>query len=207
MGTGETIGTTARIIFITIVLVLLIGFLLNAYGGPKEAIKQLFGGETESEISHEENVQAEKEFKNLVKNIGNCERARKTDCGCTFNIKNFNRNNIILAQKSDLRLINIGNMKRSDIIKDVEAGILMKKEDIKNLNCYFDRNIKKIDIPASRVFFDKEEPYIHTTGKTLGIPWFTGGTVDLNPNYPLYKNSQGEICWLHKRVDNIKECQ
>ena len=151
----------AEILFIALALFIIV-VIISGYGTLlKESIMGFLGFETELEITHEENIQAEKEFENLLNHIEKCENFRDIICGCTFNTKNFNEKHMILATKDELRLMNIRNLYKNDIIKDEYAGILIKKGDVKNINCYFDKNLKKIDVNIARIFFDKKKLYLY----------------------------------------------
>ena len=64
---GWSIGSFAKILFILIVLLILFLGITNYYGGVNEIIKKMLGEKTDIEISHEENVQVEKDFEILEK--------------------------------------------------------------------------------------------------------------------------------------------
>lgn len=200
----STIGWVGLILVLIFLVTLILG-VTNLYGGSKELIKKLLGEKTEQEITHEQSIQAEKEFESLINNLEKCKESKNINCGCIFNIKNFNKNQLILSRVLDIELIYIANIEKADVIKEVKSGILVKKADIKNTNCYFDENFKKNDVTVARIFFDKEKPYLHKLSKFLFIPWQS--TETLNTEYPLYKDSKGSICWLSEKAQNLNECQ
>ena len=195
----------AEILFVIFALFIII-FVIFGYGSQlKENIMKFFGFKTESETIHEQNIQAQEEFKSLVNHLEKCQESKDTNCGCTFNIKRFNKNQMILSRTINLQVIDITNTEREEAIKKVSFGIPLETSDIKNTNCYFDEKFEKNNVDVARIFFDKEKPYLHTLGKFLFIPW--QGTVNLNIDYSLYKDSKGNICWLSEKAQSVKECQ
>ncbi|MBS3134853.1 hypothetical protein J4406_00565 [Candidatus Woesearchaeota archaeon] len=195
----------AEILFIILALLIII-IIIFGYGTQlKESIQKLFGIKTESKTIHEQNIQSQEEFKNLMNHVENCKNSKDISCGCTFNIKKYNQNQMILSRTIDLQLVDITNTKKEEAIKEFNFGIPLEKADIKNTNCYFDKDFEKNDVNVARIFFDKEKPYLHSVKKLLLIPWQT--EIYLNTEFPLYKNPKGNICWLSEKAQNIKECQ
>lgn len=219
-GEGSSLGVLkiAEILFIILVLIIISSVIFGYSTTLKESIMKFFGFKTESETIHEGNIQAEEEFKNLLDHVEKCSKSKDATCGCTFNINNFNKNHLIISHVSYLELRIITNIKKSEVIKDVNSGTLREKADIKNTNCFFDKNLKKVDVPMARIFFDEEKPYLDTSITSTSIfkiAWETGKQTFggkssrkyINKDYPLYKNSKEEICWLSEKAQNIKECK
>ena len=192
----------AEILLVLIILLSLIAFISPNYREVwVNGIKKIFGEQTEEEILHEKNLVAEGEFILLENNLKRCESSSSRSCGCSFNIKNLNENNLILSTESDIRLINKGKIQRDEILKDLSKGVLNKKIDIKNTNCFFDGELNRIE--TAKIFFDKTIPYIYEKRGWI----FVKDEIPLNLNYQLYKDAQGNICWLSGKIQNIKPCQ
>lgn len=212
-----SIESMVKILFVVLVLVILIVIVSGLYGQTiKDGIKKIFKIETESEKIHEGNIQADKEFEGLLENIEECKKSKNINCGCTFNINNFKENHMILSTIENLKLIDMGNLDKDDVIKSTKAGNTREEYDIKNTNCFFDKNLKKNEIPVARIFFDKEKPYmdksilIHRTYQVFieGIKQIFGTRSKeyLNSKYPLFKDKEGNLCWLSEKAKNIKDC-
>ena len=195
----------AEILFIVLALLIIITVMFGYSSTLKESIMKFFGFETESERIHEQNTQAREEFENLLNHIEKCKSSKDTSCGCTFNIKKFDKNQIIMSRNVNIQVIDVTNSEKDEIIKRVNFGIPLETSEIKNTNCYFTEKLEKKDVNVARIFFDKEKPYLHSVGKVLFIPWQK--EVKLNTGYPLYKDSKGNLCWLSEKATEISECK
>ena len=71
-GDAFSVGRIAKIILIALILFIILSALNGLYGQTfKDGIKKLFGEKTETEITHEQNTQAEKDFQALENQIKN----------------------------------------------------------------------------------------------------------------------------------------
>ena len=193
------------LISLFIIIAVIFGYGTQLKGSIEKFLGKFLGFETEEEKIHNQNIRAQEEFKNLINHIEACKNSKDNNCGCDFNVKTFNKDQMILSRTVSLEVIDITNTEKNEIRKKVSFGIPLEKSDIKNTNCYFDEKFEKKEVDVARIFFDKEKPYLYTTSKFLFIPW--GGTITLSTEYPLYKDSKENICWLSEKVKNIKECQ
>tara|TARA_Y100000034_G_scaffold136460_1_gene213059 strand:- start:2227 stop:2844 length:618 start_codon:yes stop_codon:yes gene_type:complete len=204
--TEVTVGKFANILLIVLAVVIILTIALGYWSQLKEGVMGFLGVETEEEEIHEGNIQAEKEFQNLLKDIERCKETTEINCGCTFNTNNFNSNHLILASSKEVKIIDIGKMRKKTVVKDENAGFVLETSELEDLNCLYDKNFKKIKATPARIFFDKETPYFHRY-----IDFFQNkirfNEFPINIAYPLYKKSSNEICWVSEKVQNIKECK
>ena len=190
-----------EILLILLVLLTLIAIISPTYRETfVNGIKKIFGYEIESEVLHEKNIQAEEEFGLIENNLEKCKNSKKTECGCSFNVKNFNENHMIISTNSEIRMINKGKIERKEILKDLSKGTLIKKFDVANTNCFFNDKLNMIS--TAKIFFDKPEPYLYEKRGWI----FVKDEITINKEYPLYKSRERSICWLSSNVQNIKSC-
>jgi len=192
---GWSIGSFAKILFILIVLLILFLGITNYYGGVNEIIKKMLGEKTDIEISHEENVQVEKDFEILEKQIKKCKDSIEKNCGCLVDLSKFTSDYRIDFTDNEIKLITMRNQR--------SEGIQMSHFNEK-LNCYWNNNLKDNDF--TRMPFENEEPYIF---KEVAI--WTSITGRGNAFYFTYDFNilkiNGKMCWLTDKVneDKIKE--
>ena len=146
MKQGKTgVSQIAGIILILIVLVILVVSLTGLYGQTfKDSIKKIFGVQTEAEEYHETNVKSETYFENLVVDIQKCKNSQKNNCGCELDLSGFGPNHLIRTKKEQMEILDIGKIE-DESIYDKDGVLLVESTDIKNMDCIFDKNLKKTD--------------------------------------------------------------
>lgn len=214
MKQGKTgVSQIAGIILILIVLVILVVSLTGLYGQTfKDSIKKIFGVQTEAEEYHETNVKSETYFENLVVDIQKCKNSQKNNCGCELDLSGFGPNHLIRTKKEQIEILDIGKI-GDESIYDKDGVLLVESADIKNMDCIFDKNLKKTDDKIMAIFFHKDSPEITYVESNF---WdrllskvskreFHTVKKEVDKQYKLYKTDK-DTCWLQETGKTFPSC-
>ena len=203
------VGQIAGIVLILLVLVILIISLTGLYGQTfKDSIKKIFGIPTEAEVYHEKNVKAEVYFDSLLIDIQKCKNSDKNNCGCELDLSGFSTNQIIRTKDAQTEILDLGNVKDKSIYEK-DGSILTKSTDIKNIDCTYDKNLKKVDDKIMTIFFIKDYPEITYIDSnfidTILRRGFHIVKMSMDREHQMYKSNEG-TCWLQETGKDMPSC-
>ena len=200
-GDAFSVGSMAKIILIVLILFIISSALTGLYGQTfKDGIKNFLGEKTESEITHEQNIQSAKNFELLEKQVKKCHASKDKNCGCLAGLKKFGDDYLVRLTENEVKMINIKNARDAS---GEDSGIQMASFDVK-MDCYWDEDLR--EEPVKTINFD---PMPFITKKNFWI--IKDSRYYLRDNFNMLKiNSR--ICWLagivnEDKIRDIKECQ
>jgi len=131
------------------------------------------------------NNEAKSSFNALINDIKNCQKYGKDNCYCRTSLSGFEDSHKLEITSEKIQLINTLN----------NNLVTMLKEDVKNINCYYDGILK--DESKINIEFDEEFPRIDLIGD-----------VYFNYDSGIYKKNN-KLCLITKNFDlqKINKCE
>jgi hypothetical protein len=185
MKKGQTKTITKILLIFLITFIILMGGGRLIWNAGKSALN-IFGLINITEVDYSKlNNEAKASFTSLIKSIKQCKTQNKNNCYCQTSLSGFRNTHEIEINSGEIKLINTVNNNR----------IIMSKEKIDNLNCYYDGSIKN-ENPLT-IKFDEDFPRIDLQND-----------VYFNYNVGLYK-SGNELCITSNKLDlrKINACK
>jgi hypothetical protein len=203
------VGEIASIVLILLVLVILIVSLTGLYGQTfKDSIKKIFGIQTEAEKYHEKNVKGETYFDSLLIDIQKCKNSKKTNCGCELELGGFSTNQIIRTKEDQIEMLDLGNIEDKNIYEK-DGVLLANSTDIKNIDCSYDKNLRKIDNKIMTIYFINDNPEITYVDSNFIDAILRKGfhivKKSMDKEHQIYKTSEG-TCWLQETSKEMPSC-
>ncbi|MEK6832450.1 MAG: hypothetical protein AABY32_00245 [Nanoarchaeota archaeon] len=185
---GSFIETLTKILLILIVLVLLIlggGRLLWDAG--KSALS-VFGLINITEVDYSQlNKDAQSSFETFIKDIKACKNSKDNNCLCYTSLSGFSNVYTLEINNNEIKLINVKDNNK----------ITMNKQDIKDFNCYYTKELV-VENPVL-INFDEDLPRIDKNLVGIG---FLARDIRFHKNPAIYKSSK--ICLVSTSFDLTK---
>ena len=181
--TASFVESLTKILLILIVLVLLIlggGRLLWDAG--KSALS-VFGLINITEVDYSQlNKDAQSSFETFIKDIKACKNSKDNNCLCYTSLSGFSNVYTLEINNNEIKLINVKDNNK----------ITMNKQDIKDFNCYYTKELV-VENPVV-INFDEDLPYIEKG--------FLASNIKFYKNPAIYRSSK--ICLASTSFDLTK---